>query len=73
MFSGLPPIATHARTFWIGSLVPEAVIGGWLLYEKAVNSAALFLWEKMMEQPANTSHPLVGTWKLVSFLTLWRR
>ena len=122
MFSGLPPIATHARTFWIGSLVPEAVIGrtspcwmihlpcapatqgaqgkseiastrrfgrgavivssigerktikpGWLQYERAVNSNAQFLREKIMEQPANTSDPLVGTWKLVPFLKLWRR
>jgi hypothetical protein len=39
---------------------------GWLPYERAVNSAAPFLWEKMMEQLADTSHPLVGTWKLVS-------
>jgi len=46
---------------------------GWLQYEKAVNSDALFLREKMMEQPANTSDPPVGTWKLVPFLKLWRR
>jgi hypothetical protein len=24
MFSGLPPIATDARIFWIGSVVPQA-------------------------------------------------
>ena len=34
----------------------------------SINRAALFLWDKMMEQPAVTSDPLVGTWKLVSFL-----
>jgi hypothetical protein len=28
MFSGLPPIATDARIFWIGSVVPQADICG---------------------------------------------